>query len=144
MENNYIKITKLVTPAGLNKYYDEIDENSHNYSENELIMHKYDIELCMAVISSLDNEYVFGSIPVYLYPISHKDKYGFEYYDELQAFDYFTRKELFKIRKYNKGIKILNINNKEYKNIKIDLYRINNNLSYYNDNNEKVLELLNN
>lgn len=144
MENNYIKITKLVTPAGLNKYYDEIDENSHNYSENELIMHKYDIELCIVVISSLDDEDVFGSIPVYLYPISRKDKYGFEYYDEIQAYDYFTRKELFKIRKYNKGIKILNINNKEYKKIKIDLYKINNNLSYYNDNNEKVLELLNN
>lgn len=144
MENEYIKITKLVTPAGLHKYYDEIDNNIHNYSENELIIHKYDIELCMVVISSLNDEYVYGSIPVYLYPISHKDKYGFEYYDMVKAYDYFTRKELFIIKKNNKSIKILNLNNEEYKNIKIDLYRIINYSLSYKDNNEKVLSLLNN
>jgi len=118
--NEFVEITKLVTPAGLNNYYDNFDKNEYN--KDKLIMHKYDIKLCVALIFS--HEYLIGSLPIYLCPIAHKDKYEFEYFDKIEAYDYYSRKELFRLKKHNNGIKILTLDNKDYKNIKIKLYEI--------------------
>ena len=120
------KIEKLFLPYDTWRYYDEDEE----FDPNELVLDEDSEELCIVVISTLSQKdkesQLVTAIPGVLYPVSHEDKYGYEYFDRVMLCEYFTKKPILKLRKYNKGIKMQTLNNKDIKNYKIDLYDLNN------------------
>ncbi len=130
------EIKTIICPEALCIYFDNYDiakfesEDENKFerewaNRRELTLSENDKELCLALISS-NNDELIGTLPVLIYAIPSKDKHGCIWYNKIEACDYFYKMPLFRLKKNRDSLQMLDLDNKLLKNLKIKLYELSN------------------